>query len=146
MDNKELINEEIDTKDLLQMKLDILKKNRENIPDADLHTRYKKSYDALLGSIDELATQLMDEIMFRFLIEKYFVQEGHEMMKNLINKNMDNFKKVLYKDYSAQQYADICQEIYSEVIGKYFTVYHGVEGEEKCTLNPYRPKWFWIKA
>ena len=53
MDNKELINEEIDTKDLLQMKLDILKKNRENIPDADLYTRYKKSYDALLGSIDE---------------------------------------------------------------------------------------------
>ena len=94
MDNKELLYEDIDTKDLLQMKLDILKKNRENIPDADLHTRYKKSYDALLGSIDELATQLMDEIMFRFLIEKYFVQEGHEMMKNLINKNMDNFKKV----------------------------------------------------
>ena len=67
-------------------------------------------------------------------------------MKNLINKNMDNFKKVLYKDYSAQQYADICQEIYSEVIGKYFTVYHGVEGEEKCTLNPYKPKWFRVKA
>ena len=86
MDNKELINEEIDTKDLLQMKLDILKKNRENIPDEDLYTRYKKSYDALLRSIDELATQLMDEIMFRFLVEKYFVQEGHEMMKNLISQ------------------------------------------------------------
>ena len=77
MDSKELLFEEIDTKDLLQMKLDILKKNREKISEEYLRTRYKKSYDALLGTIDELATQLMDEIMFRFLVEKYFVQEGH---------------------------------------------------------------------
>lgn len=145
MDNKELINEEIDTKDLLQMKLDILKKNRENIPDADLHTRYKKSYDALLGSIDELATQLMDEIMFRFLVEKYFVQEGHEMMRRLINKEKNCMKDCLYKEYSAEAYADICQSIYSAVITRYFEVFNGWEGEEKYTLNPFKPKEFRVK-
>ena len=35
--------EEIDTKDLLQMKLDSLKKNRENIPEDLLKTKYKSS-------------------------------------------------------------------------------------------------------
>lgn len=145
MDSKELLFEEIDTKDLLQMKLDILKKNREKISEEDLRTRYKKSYDALLGTIDELAIQLMDEIMFRFLVEKYFVQEGHEMMRRLINKEKNCMKDCLYKEYSAEAYADICQSIYSAVITRYFEVFNGWEGEEKYTLNPFKPKEFRVK-
>lgn len=138
--------EEIDTKDLLQMKLDSLKKNRENIPEDLLKTRYKKSYEALLKNIDELATKLMDEIMFRFLVEKYFADEGHEMMKRLINKEKDSLKICLYKEYSAKAYADICQSIYSAVIDKYLKEYRGWEGEEKYTLNPFNPKIFKVKA
>lgn len=138
--------EEIDTKDLLQMKLDSLKKNRENIPEDLLKTKYKKSYEALLRNIDELATKLMDEIMFHFLVEKYFVSEGHEMMKRLINKEKDSLKNCLYKEYSAQAYADICQSIYSAVIDKYLKEWRGWEGEEKYTLNPFNPKVFKVKA
>ena len=138
--------EEIDTKDLLQMKLDSLKKNRENIPEDLLKTRYKKSYEALLKNIDELATKLMDEIMFHFLVEKYLVSEGHEMMKRLINKEKDSLKNCLYKEYSAQAYADICQSIYSAVIDKYLKEWRGWEGEEKYTLNPFNPKVFKVKA
>lgn len=141
-----MINEEMDTVDLLQLKLDALKKNRENIPEEDLKTRYKKSYEALLKSIDELATALMDEIMFRFLVEKYFADEGHEMMKRLINKEKDSLKICLYKEYSAKAYADICQSIYSAVIDKYLKEYRGWEGEEKYTLNPFNPKIFKVKA
>lgn len=141
-----MINEEMDTVDLLQLKLDALKKNRENIPEEDLKTRYKKSYEALLKSIDELATALMDEIMFRFLVEKYFADEGHEMMKRLINKEKDSLKICLYKEYSAKAYSEICQTIYETVINRYFEEYRGVEGEEKYTLNPFNPKIFRVKT
>ena len=132
-----MINEEMDTVDLLQLKLDAMKKNRENIPNPP---------DPQHQRLPAQATALPADLLFRFLVEKYFADEGHEMMKRLINKEKDSLKICLYKEYSAKAYADICQSIYSAVIDKYLKEYRGWEGEEKYTLNPFNPKIFKVKA
>lgn len=138
------IENDVDTRVLLQDKLNALKKNREMIPEKDLNGKYKKAYSALQKTIDNLAGQLMDEIIFHFLVNRTFLEEGLKLSASLIKKNKEPLQKALYSSYSAKDYADICEDIYQKIISCYFKQWQPSPETLLFTLNPWNPKVFEI--
>ena len=93
------IENDIDLQEILQEKLNALKKNREKIPEIDLNGKYKKAYNALLKTIDDLAKELMEEIIFHFLVNRQFLEEGVKLSVTLIKRNRKRHLKALLKSY-----------------------------------------------
>lgn len=139
------VENDIDLQEILQEKLNALKKNREKIPEIDLNGKYKKAYNALLKTIDDLAKELMEEIIFHFLVNRQFLEEGLKLSVTLIKRNRKRLLKALYSSYSAREYADICENIHQKLVNCYFKRWQPSQEELLFTLNPWNPKVFYIQ-
>lgn len=132
----------VDEKEELQKKLDVLKKNRESIPKADLETKYAKAYKKLLSEINDLMNEIMCGELFFFLYTADFLERGRDLViKKITEKNKNRrLSRALYTDYSAQEYIDLLREIHHEILSEYLAEEHDFNSRIRCRINPFIEK------
>lgn len=102
----------------LQSKLDILQKNRANVPLEELKTKYATSYKRLLAEIMEA----FDRLRKRSLrcIGVYISADKYADIQNVWD---EKYKKAvshaIYKEYNAEKAQALIYEFVNEIICKY---------------------------
>lgn len=131
----EKISEVSETKDLLQKKLDVLKKNLDNIPKSE-RSRYKKAFAALVNEIQMLVYQMMKEIVFY-----YFVRPENRDLRKMF---MILFKESEVNRYLAAFEADGVEEELNMIHDKIWDELHKrndfTYSEERCSIDPFNPQ------
>lgn len=99
-------------KELLQSKLQTLRKNKENIPVEELETKYIKPYKALLKDIRTQQREMFFDVLRGVYIDKTAVKdvEAHYI------ETCELVEKKLYEEYDA----DGAEELLRDFIGKEF--------------------------
>ncbi len=111
---------EPETKDILQQKLDILKKNREQIPVRQLiKGKYAKAYSRLLQEIGQLAKKSLSETC-RFAVPEDGLKIALEALCTGLSDQRLPIQKALYKNYSADEFISICEQIHRQTVSTVF--------------------------
>ncbi len=131
---------DIDEKEELQKKLDVLKKNRESISKEDLETKYAKAYHKLLSEINALMNEIMFRELFFFLYTVDFLETGRDLVAEEMKQKRKRLSKALYTDYSAQEYIDLLREIHREIFSQYLAEEHDFTTQSRCRINPFIDK------
>lgn len=122
--------------DLLKEKLEKLKKNEANLSKEDLHTKYKKSYTALLRDINRLANQVMSQELFYFLYPEDFLERGRQLALQQFEENKIALANALFRNYSYDEYVSILRRMNSAILGEFFSTKHIINGIGK-SINPW---------
>lgn len=129
--------------EVLQEKLDKLKKNKEALSEIELNGKYKKAYDNLLKEIYMDYLKAIYEYIFYYKVSKEFKNKGRKIFLKCLKKRNKEIKEALLEKYSAETVIKILLEIRDCIIDKYFEFLE--EGNtinicEYYSLNPWIPE------
>lgn len=114
-------NQMIEDDELLQQKLDKLRKNREKVSLEELRTKYAKPYRALLADIKFLSQKILEQEMFYVLFPKEFGEIGAKKLSEIYEENKNALSDSLYKQYSANEFIAILRKMHCSLMEEYFT-------------------------
>lgn len=100
----------------LQEKLEVLRKNEEALSHEELTTKYKVSYEALLGEIKELAKRVLAERLNHVFANKVHAEEVVETFNNA----KAVYQKTLFSEYNAEAALDAFNKIFEPLFTKFF--------------------------
>lgn len=90
----------------LQEKLNILKKNREAVPEAELQTKYAAAYNALISEIKKLKLLWLKERLHGMQVH---VSQREELSTELKQK-LTEVEEILDQEYDTKKASDVLTE------------------------------------
>lgn len=121
---------------LLQEKLNILRKNEENLSQEELRVRYKISYQKLLSEIRCLYNRVMAQELFYFSYPGDFLEKGKQLVLEQFNLRKKDLAIALFCDYSADKYIKILREMNHVITEEFFSSEHIIDGIN-FSINPW---------
>ena len=122
----------MDEYDKMLKNLDILRKNRENVPESVLRSKYKAAYMGLRKEIEDEANFFITEWgkMGRYFLNgdedaarDYFQKFQDYLMHDLEEKGRDSICKrmhrALYEHYDFTEFLNICADMYEQTVHLY---------------------------
>lgn len=130
---------DITVEEILQDRLNVLKKNKEGISLEDRKGRYKKAYQKLLDSIYK-SLDVVIESQLNFWVPVDFKDKGREVVQSMFIAKNAEIKKALYQNYSSDEFIEILSQIRKTVIDMYFEENITSTSQKRYNLNPFNPK------
>lgn len=97
----------------LQVKLDVLKKNRENVSEELLTTKYAASYKKLKAEIVEAYNEMANREFRAIHVEISKRDDLQELWDSMYKRRVSNS---IYKEYDAQKTMSILEEFVTDVM------------------------------
>lgn len=101
-----MISDALKYQPLLQEKLDILKKNREQLSEEELSNKYAVAYKRLLRSIEKLKVQLINSAIQGIVVPKSVATDINAYWKDCL----EQINTALYQMYDTSQIMIILSE------------------------------------
>lgn len=130
------MTEYVDKTELLQRKLEILRKNREMVSETMLRTKYKKSYQSLLKEISSLTSEVFEQEAMYLAVPEAFLADGKRIIQEFFTEDVTSkIKEYLLEQYSVEKFIGLCQEIKNRLCEKLFSGSYDFSSQERYTIS-----------
>lgn len=128
---------DITTKDLLQNKLEILRKNKENIPVEDQKGKYAKAFEKLEKEISALVYQMMKEECFYWWCRPENKVEARNYFVELLQQSGINDALSNYDAEACLNELIIIKDKVMEILIRKNDLTYS---SERCSIDPFNPQ------